>query len=239
MLLFSKKREAQELRAMQQSLQLAFANVKQDVQSVASWMQLLYDNQGMLIESVQSSASKLSSQEALINHAKIQIGEHANEVRKVRSEIEDLRKLVREIPHMQSQLKQLVDYYYSNEKELRKIKEIDSEVISINAKLEKFGTHNQFGMAAQIGYLSEIKELRQKVDQIEKTTIPKRMPLRERLIKKITQRSKEYVKNLLVSYIRKYEQISALKLREMIVEEQGIASKSSFYRILDELEALE
>ena len=166
MLLFSKKREAQELRAMQQSLQLAFANVKQDVQSVASWMQLLYDNQGMLIESVQSSASKLSSQEALINHAKIQIGEHANEVRKVRSEIEDLRKLVREIPHMQSQLKQLVDYYYSNEKELRKIKEIDSEVISINAKLEKFGTHNQFGMAAQIGYLSEIKELRQKVDQI-------------------------------------------------------------------------
>ena len=36
--------------------------------------------------------------------------------------------------------------------------------------------------------------------------------------------------------IQKYGDITALKLREMLVEEQGVVSKSSFYRILEELE---
>lgn len=38
--------------------------------------------------------------------------------------------------------------------------------------------------------------------------------------------------------IHKYEKISAHQLREMIVEEQGLCSKSSFYRILEEIEEL-
>ena len=38
------------------------------------------------------------------------------------------------------------------------------------------------------------------------------------------------------STIQKYESISSLKLREIVVEEQGLCSKSSFYRLLTELE---
>ena len=51
--------------------------------------------------------------------------------------------------------------------------------------------------------------------------------------------SKEYVKQLILSYIRKYTQISSLQLKDMIVYDQGLCSKSSFYRLLDEIEALE
>ena len=33
--------------------------------------------------------------------------------------------------------------------------------------------------------------------------------------------------------------MSALQLKEMVVEEQGLCSKSSFYRILEEIESLD
>jgi hypothetical protein len=60
--------------------------------------------------------------------------------------------------------------------------------------------------------------------------------LREKIVKKVARRSKDYIKGLLLSAITKYDQISALQLREMIVEEQGLCSKSTFYRILEEIE---
>jgi hypothetical protein len=60
--------------------------------------------------------------------------------------------------------------------------------------------------------------------------------IRERLLRKIAKSSKDHVKSLIKSLIIKYGQISALHLREIVVEEQALCSKSSFYRILEELE---
>jgi hypothetical protein len=60
--------------------------------------------------------------------------------------------------------------------------------------------------------------------------------LRDKIVQRITRNSKEYLKGLIMSMITKYGKISALQLREMLVEEQGLASKSSFYRLLEELE---
>ena len=60
--------------------------------------------------------------------------------------------------------------------------------------------------------------------------------LKERILKRIAKNSKEYIKSVVRGVISKYGRISALQLREMIVEEQGLCSKSSFYRILEELE---
>jgi hypothetical protein len=60
--------------------------------------------------------------------------------------------------------------------------------------------------------------------------------LKEKIFKKITRHSKEYVKGMLISLIKKYQKISGLNLREIVVEEQGIVSKSSFYRLLTEIE---
>lgn len=60
--------------------------------------------------------------------------------------------------------------------------------------------------------------------------------LREKMIKKITRNSKDYIKSMIVSLIRKYNRISAMALREIVVDEQGLCSKSSFYRLLDEIE---
>ncbi|MBW3002564.1 hypothetical protein KY338_05390 [Candidatus Woesearchaeota archaeon] len=60
--------------------------------------------------------------------------------------------------------------------------------------------------------------------------------LREKMMKKITRNSKDYIKSMIVSLIRKYNRISAMALREIVVDEQALCSKSSFYRLLEEIE---
>jgi len=88
--------------------------------------------------------------------------------------------------------------------------------------------------------LKRIEELNNRIDNLEqrKGSVKSELktPLKERLLKKISRNSKEYVKSVIFSFIKKYENISGPQLKEIIVEEQGLCSKSSFYRLLQELE---
>jgi len=84
--------------------------------------------------------------------------------------------------------------------------------------------------------LFEVGEIEQRLERLEQQ---KKAAVREKIVKRLTKNSKEYIKSLLVSYIRKYGQIGALQLKDMVVIEQGLCSKSSFYRILEEMELLE
>jgi hypothetical protein len=98
--------------------------------------------------------------------------------------------------------------------------------------------------------LERLRELAKKVDSLEKKPVqaaPRQLKprtskeerisnLRERIIKKVVRRSKDYVKNVLLKWIQKYERVPAMELREMLVEDQNLCSKSSFYRLLQELE---
>jgi hypothetical protein len=63
-----------------------------------------------------------------------------------------------------------------------------------------------------------------------------RQYLKEKIFRKVTRHSKDYVRSMLLSLIKKYGKISGLNLREIVVEEQGILSKSSLYRLLNEIE---
>lgn len=82
---------------------------------------------------------------------------------------------------------------------------------------------------------SELDNMKQRLATLEE----KKSKIKEKIIKRITKNSKEYVKTIILSYIRKYGKITALQLKDMVVEEQGLTSKSSFYRILEEIEELE
>lgn len=55
-------------------------------------------------------------------------------------------------------------------------------------------------------------------------------------MRKLARNSKDYIKNLVLGLVHKYGKMGALQLREMVVDEQGLCSKSSFYRILEEME---
>lgn len=87
--------------------------------------------------------------------------------------------------------------------------------------------------------LRKIEELSSRLNSIERIKQEKRLGLKERLVKKITRNSKDYVKSVIMSLIKKYSRISAPQLKEIVVEEQGLCSKSSFYRLLAELEQQE
>lgn len=79
---------------------------------------------------------------------------------------------------------------------------------------------------------TEVLELQKRLEKLEE----KKTNIKEKLLKKITKNSKEYIKSVVISMIKKYHKISAMQLKEMVVEEQGLVSKSSFYRILEEIE---
>lgn len=60
--------------------------------------------------------------------------------------------------------------------------------------------------------------------------------LQEKVIKKVQQHSKDYIKTAIRQLIAKYAKMSGIQLREILVEEQALCSRSSFYRLLGELE---
>ena len=65
---------------------------------------------------------------------------------------------------------------------------------------------------------------------------PKMTHLQEKIVRNVVQRSKDYIKKTILSLMQKYDSITATTLREMVVEEQKLCSRSSFYRILEELQ---
>ena len=69
-----------------------------------------------------------------------------------------------------------------------------------------------------------------KLQPVERKTIS------TRIIKTIKRQSKDYIGHSIMSLIQKYGKITALQLRDIIVEEQGLCSKSTFYRILEQIE---
>lgn len=60
--------------------------------------------------------------------------------------------------------------------------------------------------------------------------------LKDKLMRRLARNSKEYIKNVILGLVNKYGKMTALQLRDIVVDEQGLCSKSSFYRILEEME---
>ncbi|MDO8740666.1 MAG: hypothetical protein Q7J54_03800 [Candidatus Woesearchaeota archaeon] len=98
-----------------------------------------------------------------------------------------------------------------------------------------YGLHNN-----QKALIDKIRELDEKIASLEvrKEVAHSgyKQSFKEKVVKKLTKNSKDYVKSVIVSLIQKYEKVSALQLREIVVDEQKLCSKSSFYRILEEVE---
>lgn len=86
------------------------------------------------------------------------------------------------------------------------------------------------------GQHTRLSELQKRLDSLHTVAEKKSASLKERIIRKLTRNSKAYVRNVILSYIEKYREVSALQLKEMLVEEQQLCSKSSLYRLLQELE---
>ncbi|MBI4139541.1 hypothetical protein HY483_01120 [Candidatus Woesearchaeota archaeon] len=81
--------------------------------------------------------------------------------------------------------------------------------------------------------VSALDSLRQRLEN----SPVKKSSLQERVERKIRYHGKDFLKQTIRGMVQKYGRLSGLQLREMLVDEQGLCSKSSLYRILEELES--
>ncbi len=131
------------------------------------------------------------------------------------------------IPTSPEQLRSLIDQYYSHS-------HTSERIDAIGSKIESW---HKLHSEKQSEIFQKLEHLTHRVDRMESERISSRASFKERIIRKIQKSSKDYVKNLMLNLVHKYDKISGLKLREIVVEEQGLCSKSSFYRILEEIES--
>ncbi len=123
------------------------------------------------------------------------------------------------------EIKQLIDSHYT----IQNTKNIHLRLHDLSKKLNILANMHD-------SHNSRLNDIHSRLNNLHKATERKTTSLKEKLVKKLTRNSKNYVKNLILSLIEKYHEISALQLKEMLVEEQQVCSKSSFYRLLQELE---
>jgi len=135
------------------------------------------------------------------------------------------------LPKRPEDVKRIIDSYYSFDNMMDKIN-------SLNRKVDTFSLQKPVPQVIQREEIqsSEIEEIERRIMNLEDE---RKATMREKVVKRVTKNSRDYVKSLILSYIRKYTEISGLQLKEMVVIDQGLCSKSSFYRMLEELESLE
>lgn len=134
-----------------------------------------------------------------------------------------------------------LDYVYS------RITDLDSKGVSLEEKQKMNHMFDNYGLV--INKLTDIdgrmkahEELLKKVHELEEKIATQQIVMKrpetakDKLIKKVSQNSKEYIKKAILSLIKKYEKISGTQVKEIIVDEQNLCSRSSFYRLLDEIE---
>lgn len=132
------------------------------------------------------------------------------------------------IPKKPEDIKRIIDSYYSFDNITERIK-------ILNNKIELISVRESAYIQQPFPESQNLKQIEHRLDQLEEQ---KKATIREKVIQRVTRNSKEYVKSLILSYIRKYNQIGALQLKDMIVNDQALCSKSSFYRLLDEIESI-
>jgi len=143
---------------------------------------------------------------------------------------EELKSQDKQIENLLSHIKE----YHLPQDELEKLLDSRSEIKHVMSKIENLNGKLETVAKQHEPILKMLDTHHERLSSLEGST--QRPAFKERIMEKISKNSKDYILGLISSTIQKYGRISGLQLREIIVEEQGLCSKSSFYRLLLELE---
>lgn len=156
----------------------------------------------------QQLLEQIKAQKALIEEQKLALHE--------------LRVTLAHMPKTADEIKRVVDAYYNFEPLLTRLKHIEARIEELESKKK---LHHSEEISYQIPPSSQFLA--------EKTSVSN---LKEKIVRRLVRNSKNYIKNFILGLVHKYGKISSLQLRDIVVDEQGLCSKSSFYRILEEME---
>lgn len=138
--------------------------------------------------------------------------------------LNELKVTVSHMPKTPHEIKLLVDQFYSFEPVLQRIKHIEQKIELLEMRRSSVRPLEQHSPSVSHPAPAPVEKAPSSA-------------LKEKLMRKLARNSKDYIKNLVLGLVHKYGKIGALQMREIIVDEQGLCSKSSFYRILEEMEA--
>jgi len=212
---FKKKGDVEtKVAELDTALSNSFDRVRDDMANVTSWLNYLYSQEAerqKTLANLQNQVWQIASRQQAIPAVPQAhgMGGVLDRIRKVEEKIDKLHSSV------------------------RTIEPVIDRVTTLNSNIKLVDESQQ-------NIFERLRDMAARLDKIEsmRTRASSNFSnLREKIVKKVARRSKDYIKGLLLSTIAKYEQVSALQLREMIVEEQGLCSKSTFYRILEEIES--
>ncbi len=154
-------------------------------------------------------------------------------------QVSELKEMLENMPVNKQQIARIIDEHYAFEPLLDRLRRAETKVEELSAIKGRVNAIEE----AQKPIFERLREISLELSKPKPAVIVREQPqerertfLQERIVKQLTRNSKETIKTLILSMIRKYQKISGLQLREMIVEEQHLCSKSSFYRLLDGLE---
>lgn len=119
-----------------------------------------------------------------------------------------------------------------------KLSHLSSEVIEISSNLSGV-EHLRARIDVVEKKYSSLERLRDELQGIRTSIVPgsaSSSHLAEAVVKRIRRHGKTYVKQVLRNLVRNHGRIGALQIRELVVDQQRLCSKSSCYRLLLELE---
>jgi len=146
--------------------------------------------------------------------------------------MQEIAAKLKNAPLSKDEIKQLIDSHYAFDAILGRIKQIEQKIDILSAL--KKPTAVQPLEQAEIPHPA-IQQLRVRAAPVFEEK--KGSLLKEQLVKRLVRNSKDYIKSAMLSLIKKYGKLTAIQLRDIIVDEQALCSRSSFYRLLDELES--
>src|SRR3989338_2353154 len=119
--------------------------------------------------------------------------------------IRQLRHHISRMPASKMQLKQLIDEIYSFEDISKRIDTLSIRLDTLSRReIVPVGTETGTRTEAEAVDETRLENIQNRLEKLEE----KKQTLKEKLMKKITKNSKEYVKTIILSYIKKYEKIS-------------------------------
>lgn len=148
--------------------------------------------------------------------------------------VKQLQLEISYMPKTREDIRRVIDDYYSFESIMAKIRELNDKVDELARKQPVYHEKHASQPIPKELY-PDISYIEKRLEKLEQ----KKLSMKEKIMRRLTRNSKEYVKSVILSYIKKYERISALQLKEIVVDEQNFCSKSSFYRLLEEIEGLD
>lgn len=217
---FFKKNKEVSSRSVDESthnfLTTSFSHVKNDVMTIVDWLRYFNQKSDEHDLKLQSNELKLAQIEQQLAY----------------------------VPYIYNQLQVLMNQPDKNELLLQKVRNLHDKVSMMDhdhspilKRLEEIEA-SLLASKPQDLMILKINEIASRLEILENKPVigKKAITVKDKMYQNLTRNSKEYVKKMILSLIVKYQNITGTQLKQMIVDEQGLCSKSTFYRILSDAE---